>query len=138
MFNLSNIEKIVPKHRKRIGKGEGSNRGKNAGKGHKGQTKHGGKVPLWFEGGQKSLSRRSPKAKGFKARENKFRVTLPLSALSIFKDNEIVSIESLLEKGIITEVIKEVRIIKTGELKQKLTFDTSVYLTKGVKEMLNS
>ena len=138
MFNLSNIPAIVPKRRKRIGKGEGSNRGKNAGKGHKGQTKHGGKVPLWFEGGQKSLSRRSPKFKGFKARENKSRVVLPISALNIFAENEVISIMSLLEKGLITEVIKEVRVIKNGEMDHKLSFDSTVYLTKGVKEMLNS
>lgn len=138
MFNLSNIEKIVPKKRKRIGKGEGSNRGKNAGKGHKGQTKHGGKVPIWFEGGQKSLSRRSPKFKGFKARPNPFRVAIPTSVLSIFSENEVISLASLLEKGIIKPVIRDVRIIKNSELEHNLTFDSSIYLTKGVKEMLKS
>jgi large subunit ribosomal protein L15 len=138
MINLSNIPKIVQKKRKRIGKGEGSNRGKNAGKGHKGQTKHGGKVPIWFEGGQKSLSRRSPKFKGFKARENYFRVTLPISVFNVFAENETINLASLLEKGIITDSIKEVRVIKTGEIDHKLTFDSTIYLTKGVKEMLNS
>ena len=55
----------IRKHKKRLGKGEGSGFGKQAGKGHKGQkSRSGGNIPLWFEGGQMPLQRRLPK-RGF-------------------------------------------------------------------------
>lgn len=54
------------KNRKRIGRGQGSGHGGTSTKGHKGQkSRSGGKVPVWFEGGQMPLQRRVPKG-GFK------------------------------------------------------------------------
>ncbi|NJK71265.1 MAG: hypothetical protein HC932_03370 [Thermales bacterium] len=63
MFSTNNMKKIT-KTKKRVGRGEGSNRGKNAGKGHKGQTKR-GHVRIGFEGNQTPLVRRLPKLRGF-------------------------------------------------------------------------
>lgn len=55
----------IKKGKRRLGKGEGSGLGKQSGKGHKGQkSRSGGKVPLWFEGGQMPIQRRLPK-RGF-------------------------------------------------------------------------
>ncbi len=65
-MKLNNIERPQNiKNKKRLGKGEGSGFGKQAGKGHKGQkSRSGGKIPAWFEGGQMPLQRRVPK-RGF-------------------------------------------------------------------------
>ena len=72
MLKLHNLGKPAGrKARKRLGKGEGSGWGSQAGRGHKGKkSRSGGNVPIWFEGGQMPLQRRLPK-RGFK---NIFRV----------------------------------------------------------------
>ncbi len=137
MFGLNNLKKIV-KRRKRVGRGEGSNRGKNSGKGHKGQTKR-GHVRIGFEGGQKPLIRRLPKVRGFKSYDRKNKATLTLSALDKkFSKGEEVSMATLLEKGLITKLIKKVRIVNTGTLSNPLKFkeEDSIYLTKGVKGII--
>ena len=72
MLKLHNLGKPAGrKARKRLGKGEGSGWGSQAGCGHKGKkARSGGNVPIWFEGGQMPMQRRLPK-RGFK---NIFRV----------------------------------------------------------------
>ena len=57
--------------RKRVGRGPGSGKGKTSGRGEKGQnSRSGGGVPAWFEGGQMPLQRRIPK-RGFKNRNRR-------------------------------------------------------------------
>lgn len=135
MFTLSNLKKTV-KPRKRIGKG-GKYR-KNAGKGHKGQLKRSGKSRLGFEGGQTSILRRTPKLKG----ENFNLVDRQLEVLSLtvisnnFTDQEEVSIETLFKKGLISKFTKKVRILNSGKLKIKPNFNSDIYLTKGVKNLI--
>ena len=138
MFLLNNLQKVVNQRKQRKGRGEGSNRGKNSGKGHKGQTKR-GHVRIGFEGGQKPLNRRLPKFKGFNARENKQRVVLTLTDIDkAYAADEQVSMQTLLEKKLISDKIKQVRVVNTGELTKKLGFseEESLHLTKGVKEII--
>ncbi|MBN1949263.1 MAG: 50S ribosomal protein L15 [Candidatus Cloacimonetes bacterium] len=65
-MNLHSMERPqIKKHKKRLGKGQGSGHGGTAGRGHKGQkSRAGGNIPAWFEGGQMPLQRRIPK-RGF-------------------------------------------------------------------------
>jgi large subunit ribosomal protein L15 len=72
MLTLHNLSKPnIKKGKKRLGKGQATGQGQTAGKGHKGQkARSGGKIPIWFEGGQMPIQRRLPK-RGFK---NIFRV----------------------------------------------------------------
>ncbi len=67
MYSLNSIKRPnVKKKQKRLGKGQASGYGHQAGRGHKGQkSRSGGKVPIWFEGGQMPIQRRLPK-RGFK------------------------------------------------------------------------
>lgn len=68
MVDLSNLRRPdgATRAHKRVGRGPGSGSGKTAGRGTKGQkARSGGKIPLWFEGGQMPLQRRLPK-RGFK------------------------------------------------------------------------
>lgn len=141
MFSLNNTLKTVFQKKRRIGRGEGSNRGKNSGKGHKGQTKRAGKVPATFEGGKKSLVRRTPKTRGFVKSMSKNQIQLTTSLISAnFKKDDVVSLASLLEKKLINKNIKKVRIINRGDLTHGIKFEESensgIYLTKGVKDAI--
>ena len=140
MITLSNLTRTVYKHKKRVGRGEGSNRGKNSGKGHKGQNKHGKGVRIGFEGGQTMLIRRMPKFRGFKKAPRRDLATLNLGVINHrFNEGEEVSVATLFDKGLITKFVKKVRIINSGSLDKKIAFSTvgDIYLTKGVKSILN-
>jgi len=98
MLTLSNLGRPAGrKNKKRLGKGQGSGWGHQAGRGHKGKkARSGGNVPASFEGGQMPMHRRLPK-RGFK---NIFRVgyrSLNLSRLVDLEDTEfdIAKLESL-------------------------------------------
>lgn len=106
---------------KRIGRGTGSGLGRNAGKGEKGQkARSGGGVRPGFEGGQMPLYRRLPK-RGFTNIFAKDIVSINVDRLNIFDDGTEVTIEVLLEKGIIGKVNDGVKVLGNGELTKKLT-----------------
>ncbi len=138
MFVLENTIPVVPKRQQRVGRGNGSNRGKNSGKGHKGQTKRSGGWRTGFEGGQKSIIRRLPKFRGFNTLDRGNTDKLALSLLNnSFDEGSIITIAALQEKGIITKFVKTVKIYKNTD-KTTLKFDTSngVNLTKGVEAVI--
>lgn len=138
MFLLNQLPKINFQKPKRVGRG-GKN-GKNSGSGNKGQLKRGGKSKLGFEGGQKSLIRRTPKSKGYnnKPQTDRQRKVLTISAIEFaYQEGEIISLQTLLEKNLIDEKIKKVRIINTGSLSKKLTIESNenLHTTKAVAEL---
>ena len=108
------------KNRKRLGCGPGSGQGKTAGRGHKGQkSRSGSSIPAWFEGGQMPLQRRIPK-RGF---TNIFRVErqiVNVRRLDIFEANAEVNVEALLDKGIIKNLKRPVKLLGEGELNKPL------------------
>jgi large subunit ribosomal protein L15 len=138
MYVLENNLPSIPHKKQRVGRGNGSNRGKNSGKGHKGQKKRSGGWRVGFEGGQKSFIRRLPKLRGFKVLErgNSDKVALSL-VNGMFTDGELVTIAALAEKGIITKFVKTVKVYKNDD-KTTLKFDTEngVNLTKGVADVI--
>ncbi|TGE35940.1 50S ribosomal protein L15 [Desulfosporosinus fructosivorans] len=106
---------------KRLGRGVGSGHGKTSGKGHKGQnSRAGGGVRPGFEGGQNPLFRRMPK-RGFNNISRKNIVALNVRDLERFENDTVVTIESLLESGLIKAVKDGVKILATGELTKSLT-----------------
>jgi len=106
---------------KRLGRGVGSGHGKTSGKGHKGQNaRAGGGVRPGFEGGQNPLFRRMPK-RGFNNISRKNIVALNVRDLERFENGTVVTIESLLESGLIKAVKDGVKILATGELTKALT-----------------
>lgn len=106
---------------KRLGRGVGSGHGKTSGKGHKGQnSRSGGGVRPGFEGGQNPLFRRMPK-RGFNNISRKDIVALNVRDLERFEEGTEVTIESLLEIGLIKAVKDGVKILATGELTKALT-----------------
>lgn len=106
---------------KRIGRGIGSGQGKTAGKGHKGQNaRSGGGVRPGFEGGQNPLYRRMPK-RGFKNISRKEIIAINVRDLERFDNGAVITLESLLESGLIKAVKDGVKILATGELTKALT-----------------
>ena len=84
----------------RRGRGHGSGNGKTAGKGHKGQKARSGAPRPGFEGGQLPLYRRLPK-RGFTNINSKEIVAINVDTLNAFDEGTVVTVEALVEKGII-------------------------------------
>ncbi|WP_122790617.1 50S ribosomal protein L15 [Intestinibacillus sp. Marseille-P6563] len=114
-----------PAYRK--GRGAGSGNGKTAGRGHKGQwARSGGGVRPGFEGGQMPLARRLPK-RGF---NNIFGTTyapVNVEVLNRFEDGTEVTVELLLETGVISKALDGVKILGNGELTKKLTVKAAAF-----------
>src|SRR5664279_4724131 len=103
------------KARRRVGRGIGSGIGKTAGRGHKGQkSRAGGYHKVGFEGGQMPMQRRLPK-RGFKSQLLKFNAQVTLAALEQLGATEV-DLVTLKQAGLVGELAKVVKIIKTGEL----------------------
>ena len=103
----------------RVGRGHGSGNGKTAGKGHKGQKARSGAPRPGFEGGQMPLYRRLPK-RGFTNRNTKDIVSINITELNRFEDGTVVTIETLVENGVIKNPKDGVKILGNGELTKKL------------------
>ncbi len=110
----------------RRGRGHGSGNGKTAGKGHKGQKARSGAPRPGFEGGQMPLYRRIPK-RGFHNRNTRIIVGINLSSLEAFEDGATVSVETLIEKGIVKNPKDGVKILGNGELTKKLTVQANAF-----------
>ena len=110
----------------RRGRGHGSGNGKTAGKGHKGQKARSGGTRPGFEGGQMPLYRRIPK-RGFKNRNSKEIIGINLSALEVFDNDAVVSVETLIEQGIVKNPRDGVKILGGGELTKKLTVQANAF-----------
>ena len=102
-------------YKRRVGRGIGSGIGKTAGRGHKGQkSRAGGYHKVGFEGGQMPMHRRLPK-RGFKSHLLKFNAEVTLGALQQLGASEV-NLVSLKQAGLVGELAKIVKIIRTGEL----------------------
>ena len=113
--------------RKRKGRGPGTGNGKTAGRGHGGQnSRSGGGVRIGFEGGQMPLVRRLPK-RGFNNIFAKPMVSVNVSQLEQFQSGSKVTVQSLMDKGLISKPKYGVKILAGGELTKKLTVQASAF-----------
>ena len=120
---------------KRVGRGTGSGLGRNAGKGEKGQNaRSGGGVRPGFEGGQMPLYRRLPK-RGFTNRNSLEIVGINLKALESFEDGSVITIDSLIESGIVKNPKDGVKILGNGELTKKLTVKANAFSAKAQEKI---
>jgi len=113
------------KKSKRIGRGRGSGKGDHTvGKGIKGQkSRAGARIPRGFEGGQTPLYKRLPQIGGFKNPTSKKIRTVPLSKLTIFDEDTVVTPQMLLDRKVIRKIPKHgVKILGNGKLSKKLNF----------------
>ena len=113
----------------RKGRGPGSGNGKTAGKGHKGQNaRSGGGVRPGFEGGQIPLFRRLPKRGFTNSLFKKEYAIINLETLDkLFNDGDAVSMETLLEKGVIRKELNGLKVLGRGEITKKLTVKAAIF-----------
>ena len=125
------------KHRaKRVGRGIGSGHGKTSTRGHKGQhSRAGGYHKVGFEGGQMPLQRRLPK-RGFKSHLLKFNAEVTLTDLQRLGAAEV-DLLSLKQAGLVGELAKVVKVIKSGELTLKVTLK-GIGATAGAKAAIEA
>jgi large subunit ribosomal protein L15 len=123
-IGLHNIgaPKGANKRKKRVGRGPGSGHGKTSTRGYKGQKSRSGYSSMrGFEGGQMPLHRRLPK-RGFTNIFKKEWSEVNLEALErVFNAGDVVTPETLVERGIIRKLAKDgVAILGRGELTKAL------------------
>lgn len=129
-MDLSSLQKIKAKSKKRVGLGHGSGRGKTSGRGMKGQKAR-GDVPLDFEGGALPLIKRLPFLRG-KGRNNSVRpepFILNVHQLSVYKSGETVDVNSLAKYKLVDEATlknRGVKILGDGELSVSVTVQVPV------------
>lgn len=126
------------KERKRIGRGAGSGQGKTAGKGHKGQKARAGRgMRPGFEGGQMPLQRRLPK-RGF---NNIFRKEIAIVNVAdidaAFDNGAVVTIDALVEKGLVKKQLDGVKVLGHGEVSKSLTVQANAF-SESAKQKLEA
>jgi len=127
--NLSNLHPAEGSRQSnnfRRGRGHASGNGKTAGKGHKGQKARSGRPRIGFEGGQMPLYRRIPK-RGFKNINTLEIVAINVSALEVFDNGTTVTVDTLIEKGIVSNPKDGVKILGNGELTKKLDVKANAF-----------
>ena len=138
-MDLSNLKpnEGAVSERSRVGRGHASGNGKTAGRGHKGQkARSGGSTRLGFEGGQMPLYRRIPK-RGFKNYNYKEIIGINVSKLDVFENGTEVTVETLIEAGIVKNPRDGVKILGDGELTKKLTVKVNA-LSKSAEEKITA
>ena len=136
------LNNLVKNNKKkiRVGRGIGSGKGKTSTRGHKGQKSRSGVAIKSFEGGQMPLYRRLPK-RGFKTPGKKITAILNLSKIQNFYEknkNKLsgsLDLKSLKEKKFINKKYLQLKILGTGELKDKMDI-TAHYASKQAKEKI--
>ena len=136
-MDLSNLKPAVgSKHSDSFRRGRGHASGKTAGKGHKGQKARSGAPRPGFEGGQMPLYRRLPK-RGFTNRNSKTIVGINVSALERFENDTVVTVETLIEAGIVKNPRDGVKILGNGELTKKLNVKVDA-VSEGAKAKIEA
>ncbi len=138
MMELNSIKPAdgAKHYKRRVGRGIGSGIGKTAGRGHKGQkSRAGGYHKVGFEGGQMPMQRRLPK-RGFKSQLLKYNAEVTLSALEKLGVAEV-DLLTLKQAGLIGQLAKVVKVIKTGELTKAIKF-TGIGATAAAKSAIET
>ena len=139
MITLNNRTKIN-KSKIRVGRGIGSGKGKTSGRGVKGQKSRSGVAIKSFEGGQMPLFRRLPK-RGFNS-INKNKVAIlnlkKIQALidkKVISETDILNLETLKKLKIIGNNFNKMKILGSGELKNKINVSID-FISNSAKEKL--
>jgi len=124
------------KNRKRVGRGYGSGMGKTSGRGMNGQnSRAGGGVPLWHQGGDTPYYRRMPKKPGFNNFNRVEFQEVNLEYLSQFRKGSEVNPDVLREAELINTISLPVVIMGRGELKKPLNVKAHRFTRKAVEKI---
>jgi large subunit ribosomal protein L15 len=137
-MDLSNLKppKGAKHSKKRVGRGQGSGQGTQAGRGHKGaQSRSGYKRKVGFEGGQMPLKRRVPK-RGF---HNPFRIEYAVVNLDTlaerFEQGTVITPELLKERGLVANSADRVKILARGDIAKGLTIKAHKFSGKAAEKI---
>ncbi len=120
MISLNNLPPVTTRSKKRLGRGYGSGKGGHTvGRGQKGQKTR-GKIPVWFEGGQLPLIRRTPFIKG----KSRFDPTSPKPYTLSLNHLDKLTANTVVDAEVIKSIFKvspPIKILGTGKLTKPLT-----------------
>lgn len=116
-------------HRKRrVGRGIAAGQGASCGVGMRGQKSRSGRPTRpGFEGGQIPLYRRIPKLKHFTVINKKEYTPINIDTLNQLEANTVVSLESLIALGVVTQNDGDLKILGRGEISIPLTVHASAF-----------
>ncbi len=145
-LSLSTLKPAEPRRdRKRVGRGQGSGKGRYSGRGIKGQKSRSGSAKMrpGFEGGQNPLHMRLGKRRGPYSKD-----AMPMGphrtstqAVNVrdlearFDDGADVTIETLLASGLIKNMRTDVKVLGDGELKKKLSVTAHRFSAKAREQI---
>ncbi len=135
------LNEIIPtpgsrKKKKVLGRGRSSGHGKTSTRGTKGQgSRKSGNVRPGFEGGQMPIYRRLPK-RGFKNFNSKVYVGINVGKLNdVFEENEEVSPEILIKRGILKKIEDGVKILGDGMITKPLVVKAHAFSAKAKEKI---
>jgi large subunit ribosomal protein L15 len=137
------LENLSPKEgskrrKRRVGRGIAAGQGASCGFGMRGQKSRSGTgTKAGFEGGQMPLYRRVPKLKHFTLINQKHFTIINVEALGSLPANTEVTLESLIENGIVTSNDGALKILGNGELSVALKVKAAAF-TKSAKEKIEA
>jgi large subunit ribosomal protein L15 len=132
-MNAMKMQDIGPKkgskkRGRRVGRGIAAGQGASCGFGMRGQKSRSGRPTRpGFEGGQMPLYRRVPKLKHFTVINPKVYTVINVGRLADLEANSTVSMESLLEAGIVTSNDGPLKILGDGELTVALKVEAAAF-----------
>lgn len=123
-MKLNNLSKVNDRRAKIVGRGIGSGKGKQAGRGTKGQKAR-GRIPAGFIGGTLPLYKRLPYNRGQRNMKSRsIALAVPLAKLSVFKTGAEIDMQSLINNKIVSAVDAKkrgVKVVGAGAVPEKLT-----------------
>jgi large subunit ribosomal protein L15 len=141
MLSLSSLVRpSSKKEKRRLGRGPGSGIGKTCGRGVKGQKSRSGFTSkLGFEGGQMPLHRRLPKRGGGRiAKKSRVTVINIRDLIRHYTPNEQVSVQTLVEKGLIKSTSQRFKIVGRLEPSNEISFAEDITMSAKLKEFVLS
>ena len=98
------------------------------------KARSGGGVRPGFEGGQMPLYRRLPK-RGFTNRNSKDIVGINVDMLNRFEDGAVVTVDAMVEAGIVKNTRDGVKILAKGDLTKKLTVQANAFSAGAIEKI---
>src|SRR4030042_1774404 len=133
-MQIHELKVKTQKPKRRVGRG--GKKGTYSGRGVKGQkSRSGAKVNPIFEGGRSTLIEHLPKMRGFKSIYPKNQIVSLEKISRFFGDGGIVNPVTLREKGLIRKIKIAVKILGSGELTKKITFE-KCFISKNAREKI--
>ena len=138
-MQLNNLIK-TNKKKIRVGRGIGTGKGKTSSRGHKGQKSRSGVAIKSFEGGQMPLYRRLPK-RGFNPISKNEIAILNLEKIQSLidkkniKPSDMLNSELLIRLKLINKNSKKLKILGTGEIKEKINIEADLVSKSALKKI---